>query len=196
LLQFYSGDRFLSTLVHDAGQDIALLTRVKGSDPDAFGELFRKYQPLVYRQVFFRVRDADTSHEIVQETFVRIWEHRSSLKPHLPFLALTLSVSRNIVRDLARHQSTHERLAREIPAPSLSEGDDPAEALQLRMLEQRILEILNNRLGERCRTIFLLSRYEGKSHQEIAGLLGISAKTVENQIARALKALKRGLGRG
>lgn len=181
--------------MEETSQDIALLTRVKGSDPDAFGELFRKYQPLVYRQVFFRVRDADASHEIVQETFVRIWEHRSSLKPHLPFLALTLRVSLNLVRDLARHRSTRERLRKEIPAPSPSEGDDPAETLHLRMLEQRILEILKNRLGERCRTVFLLSRYEGKSHQEIGELLGITEKTVENQIARALKALKKGLGK-
>jgi len=179
--------------VEDTSQDIALLTRVKDSDPDAFGELFRKYQPFVYRQVFFRVRDADTSHEIVQETFVRIWEHRTSLKPHLPFLALTLRVSRNLVRDLARHQSTRERLAQEIPAPSPSEGDDPAEALHLRILEQRIVEILNSRLGERCRTVFLLSRYEGKSHREIAEMLGITEKTVENQITRALNALRKGL---
>jgi RNA polymerase sigma-70 factor, ECF subfamily len=184
----------LKDLVEDTSQDIALLTRVKGSDPDAFGELFRKYQPLVYRQVFFRVRDADTSHEIVQETFVRIWEHRSSLKPHLPFLALTLRVSQNLVRDLARRHSTRERLTKEIPAPSPSEGDDPAEALHLRMLEQRIAEILNSRLGERCRTVFLMSRYEGKSHHEIAELLGITEKTVENQIARALKVLKKGVG--
>ena len=63
------------------------------------------------------------------------------------------------------------------------------------MLEQRIVEILKSRLGERCRTVFLLSRYEGKSHQEIAELLGITEKTVENQIARALKALRKGLGR-
>jgi RNA polymerase sigma-70 factor (ECF subfamily) len=103
-------------------------------------------------------------------------------------------VSQNLVRDLARHRSTRERLAREIPAPSPSEGDDPAEALHLRMLEQRIAEILNSRLGERCRTVFLMSRYEGKSHHEIAELLGITEKTVENQIARALKVLKKGVG--
>jgi RNA polymerase sigma factor (sigma-70 family) len=176
--------------------DSVLLQRVRNSDPDAFGELFRKYQPLVYRQVFFRVRDGDVAHEIVQETFVRIWEHRSSLKPHLPFLALALRVSQNLVRDMARQRSTRELLRRRIPLPARSEGDNPAEALDLHVLEQRILHILNSRTGGRCRTVFFLSRYEGKSHREIAELLGISIKTVENQITRALKALRKGLADG
>jgi len=177
------------------GKDTELLRRVKGSDPDAFGELFHKYQPMVYRQVFFRVRDVDIAHEIVQATFVRIWEHRSTLKPHLHFLALTLRISQNLVRDMARHQSTRDRLAGEIPVPSASEGDDPLAILQLRMLEEQIVEIVSNRLGERCRAVFLLSRYEGKSHLEIAAVLGISVKTVENQIAHALRTLKRALGK-
>lgn len=173
--------------------DIALLERVKASDEDAFGELFRKYQPVVFRQVFFRIRDVDLSHDIVQETFVRIWEHRSSLKPRLPFLALTLRISQNMVRDIVRRQATRDRLVQEIPATPLSEGDDPAEALEIRMLEQRIGEILKESLGDRCRTVFLLSRYEQKTHREIASLLGISVKTVEHQLTHALKVLKKGL---
>ncbi len=173
--------------------DIDILTRVKASDRDAFGELFRTYQPLLFRHVFFRVRDTDTAHEIVQEVFVRTWDHRASLKTHLPFLALAFHVARNIIRDMGRHSSTRERLAAEIPPPSLSEGDDPAEALALTILQERIVAILNSELGERCRQVFLLSRYEGKSHAEIAALLGISVKTVENQIARALRALKEAL---
>jgi RNA polymerase sigma-70 factor, ECF subfamily len=175
--------------------DSELLERVKNSDPEAFGELFKRYQPIVFRQAFYRLRDSDMSHEVVQETFIRIWDHRTSLKPHLPFLALTLRISQNLIRDLARHRAIRDRLASEIPPPTLSEGDDPSEALALTMLENRIRDIVNNRLGERCRVVFLLSRYEGKSHQEIAQDLGISVKTVENQITKALKILGRALGR-
>jgi RNA polymerase sigma-70 factor (family 1) len=176
--------------------DIDLLARIKDADDtEAFGELFRKYQPIVFRQAFVRLRDSDMSHEVVQETFVRIWDHRSSIKPHLPFLALTLRIAQNIIRDMARRAATHERLAGEIPTPSHSEGDDPSEALALSMLEARIVDIINTRLGERCRTVFLLSRYEGKSHREIARALGITEKTVENQISKALKILAQTLER-
>jgi RNA polymerase sigma-70 factor, ECF subfamily len=96
---------------------------------------------------------------------------------------------------MVRHSAVRERLAAEIPRPPPSEGDDPSEALAVAMLEHRIQVIINSRLGERCRAVFLLSRYEGKSHQEIAQELGISVKTVENQITKALKILGRVLGR-
>jgi RNA polymerase sigma-70 factor (family 1) len=174
--------------------DISLLMRLRDTgDSEAFGDLFRKYQPLLFRHVFFRLRDSDLSHEVVQETFVRIWEHRSSVKPHIPFPALALRIAQNIIRDMARHTATRERLASEIPAPAHSDGDDPAEATALSMLEERIADVIATRLGERCRTVFLLSRYEGRSHQEIAAILGISEKTVENQITKALKVLGRAL---
>jgi RNA polymerase sigma-70 factor, ECF subfamily len=176
-------------------EDTLLLERVKNSDPEAFGVLFKRYQPIVFRQAFYRLRDIDTSHEVVQETFIRIWDHRASLKPHLPFLALTLRIAQNLIHDMARHNAVRERLALEVPTPSLSEGDDPSEALALTMLEERIQDVVNNGLGERCRNVFLLSRYEGKSHLEISQALGISVKTVENQIGKALKTLNKALGR-
>jgi RNA polymerase sigma-70 factor (ECF subfamily) len=179
-----------------APHEIDLLTRVRDAgDTEAFGDLFRKYQPVVFRSTFFRLRDSDLTHEVVQETFVRIWDHRSSIRPRLPFLALALRIAQNIIRDMARHAATRERLASEIPPPALSDGDDPAEATALAMLEERIAHIITTQLGERCRTVFLLSRYEGMSHREISGILGISEKTVENQITKALKVLGKALPR-
>jgi RNA polymerase sigma-70 factor, ECF subfamily len=179
--------------MNQAPTDIELLERVRNSDADAYGELFRRYQPVVFRQVFFRVRESDMAHEIVQETFVRIWDHRAALKPHLPFLALTLRIVQNLIRDAARHTATRERLSVEVPPPALSERDDPSEALAVVMLDQRIRKAIENQLGERCRTVFLLSRYEGKTHQEISDVLGISVKTVENQLTKALKVLRKAL---
>ena len=157
--------------------------------------LFRKYQPFVFRQVFFRVRETDLSHDIVQETFVRVWEHRASLKPHLPFLALTLRISGNIIRDHARHRSIREKLEPQIPPVAPSEEDNPEDVLELRILERHIADIINTRLGDRCRAVFLLSKYEGKSQQEIGTLLGISVKTVENHMTRALSTIRTALER-
>jgi len=153
--------------------------------------LFERYQPIVFRHVLSQTGQTDLSHDIVQETFLRIWIHRSSLKPDLPFMAFALRISGNLARDAFRHRRTRERLERSIPPPALSEGDDPAEALQLTMLEERLTTIINEHLPERCRTIFLLSRVEEKTHREIADLLGLSVKTVENQIHHALKLIRR-----
>lgn len=64
---------------------------------------------------------------------------------------------------------------------------------QLTKANELSVEIQNpiNGLPERCRQIFMLSRYEGKKYKEIAALLGISIKTVENQIFKALAVLRK-----
>jgi RNA polymerase sigma-70 factor (ECF subfamily) len=165
--------------------------RLRESDEEAFRHLFEQYQPIVFRQTLFLVRDPDAAHDVVQETFVRIWDHRASLRVGQSFLAYALRISRNIVRDVARHQAMRERVAGQIPPPALSETDDPAEALQLALLEERLGRVINEKLPERCRIIFLLSRVEGKGYREIAEMLHLSVKTVENQIGHALKILKK-----
>ncbi len=173
--------------------DEPLMERVRNSDTEAFRILFERYQPIVFREALFRTRQIDASHDIVQETFLRVWEHRSSLRPRLSFLALLLRISGNLVRDLARRQRTRERLRGRIPLPATSEGDNPEEALSLSRLQARLTTIINDHLPDRCRTVFLLSRFERMTNGEIARLLGISVRTVEHQVNLALKVMKREL---
>ena len=174
-------------------EDIDLVRKARGSDIDAFRSLFQKYQPIVFRNVLFRTRDTDLSHDIVQETFLRVWERRSSLRPNRSFLAYLLRISVNLVLDASRRERTRERLKGYIPEPAQSEGDDPDEALRLTMLEERLAKIIDRHLPERCRAVFLLSRIQGKSHGEIAGMLRISVRTVEHQIAHAIRVIRKEL---
>ena len=170
--------------------EITLLEKVRRSDVDAFRVLFEYYQPIVFRSVLFRTHDCGVSHDVVQETFLRVWERRSTLQPDLSFLALLLRISGNLALDIARGQRTREKLKERIPPPTPSEGDNPEEAFRLTALQEQLERIIFDRLPERCRSVFLLSRIEGKSHREIADLLGISVRTVEHQISHALKVIK------
>jgi RNA polymerase sigma-70 factor (ECF subfamily) len=135
------------------------------------------------------------AHDCVQETFLRVWERRGALQPELSFPGLLFRIGLNLARDHARRRRTHERLRDGIPPPSRSERDDPAQALALTLLEEELLKVLNAEIPERCRTILLLSRFEGMSNGAIAELLGLSPKTVENQVTRGLSILKRRLRR-
>jgi RNA polymerase sigma-70 factor (ECF subfamily) len=172
-----------------------IIGRLRDSDQKAFRLLFKKYQPMLFRIVLHRIGDADAAHDIVQETFVRLWNHRGSLRPELPLLAYLLRISTNLVYDRAKHLNVRSRLETSIPATSPSGGDDPEEFAQLNMLEEKLAEVVRTGLPARCREVFLLSRMEGMSNAEIASRLGISPKTVENQITRALKILRRELAR-
>ncbi len=170
--------------------DALLIERLRVSDQEAFRLLFEKYQPILFRNVLHSLHDVDTAHDIVQETFVRVWTHRTSLQPNLPFLALLFRISRNLVLDHAKHQAVRKRLE---PTVVQTGGDDPDESLQRTLLEEKLAEVVRTKLPTKCREIFLLSRMEGMSHNEISEHLGISPKTVENQITRALKILRRHL---
>jgi RNA polymerase sigma-70 factor (ECF subfamily) len=175
--------------------DRQLIERVRKSDQEAFRFLFEKYQPLLFRNIVYTLQDVDTAHDIVQETFVRVWNRRASLQPDLPFLSLLFTISRNFVLDRAKHMAVQNKYEAEVGKVLLPESQNPEEALHVKLLEERIVQIVRSKLPPRCREIFLLSRMEGMSHAEIGQHLGVGIKTVENQMTRALKIVRRHLRR-
>lgn len=176
-----------------SGADEELVRRARESDDAAFRLLFERYQPVLFRSMLASVGDRDEAHEIVQETFVRVWDHRSSLRPDLPFLGYLLRIARNLLRDAAKRSAVRVKYAPEIPLSTPSAGDDPERTLRATMLAEALTEVVQNALPDRCREVFLLSRMEGWSNDEIARTLGISVKTVENQMTKALKIVRREL---
>lgn len=170
-----------------------IIERVRNSDKEAFRVLFEKFQPTLFRYVLYRLRDADAAHDLVQDAFVRVWQHRMSLKPDAPFLPYILKIGSNLILDNVKYREVRRRLERDIPAPVASEQDNPEHFLHLTLLEAKVFKIVWTKLAHRCREVFLLSRMEGMSNAEISARLGVSVKTVENHITRALKVLARHL---
>jgi len=172
--------------------DGELIARVSASDHEAFRFLFAKYQPILFRHVLYSLRDADAAHDIVQETFLRVWQHRESLDPRLSFLGYTLRISSNLLRDRAKHYAVRRKRELDVQQAGYSTVENPESLLHARMFEERIADVAQ-KLPTKCREVFLLSRMEGMSNAEISTHLRISVKTVENQITRALKVLRRNL---
>lgn len=173
--------------------DCELISKVKSSDKRAFEALFIKYQPVLFRNVLFQIGDTDTAHDIVQETFIRVWEHRDSLNPQLSFLALLLKISKNLIKDMVKHKKVREKVHSLMASTKPDKIITPLEKLESTLLEERIIQIINENLPTRCKEIFILSRFEGLINKEISEILNISKKTVENQITHALKILRKKL---
>jgi len=170
-----------------------LIERTRGGSPEAFRVLFEKYQPILFRSVVYTLQNVDTAHDVVQETFVRVWNHRSSLQPHLPLLGYLFRISRNLVLDHLKHDAVQKKLEAETATAMYGSKDDPADSLHASMLEEKVAEVIRTKLPPKCREVFLLSRVEEMPNAEIGRQLGISVKTVENQITRGLRILRRHL---
>ena len=139
----------------------------------------------------------DESENIVQEIFIYLWEHRDIIETLQNLNAYLFTLAKNRCIDYFRKE-----MVRDIRKGSLSEIENRELQLKLysleafdndRLSDADIEEILNNainRLPERCREIFIMSRLQNLRYKEIAIRLNVSPNTVENQIAIALRKLK------
>lgn len=173
--------------------ELQLIQQVKRSDKSAFQQLFKKYYPILFRFIVFRVKDEDIAEDIVQDTFLKIWIIRDTLAPAKSFFSLIAKIGTNLCYDHFRYQAVRLRHKDIIPKPEESYYDNPEATHDLYVMQEVITKEVNEQLPEKCREIFILSRMEGLANKEIAAILGLSRRTVENQLYRALKILKKQL---
>lgn len=166
--------------------------RVRGGEVAALEEAFRAYYARLCSFVRHQVGSAETAEEIVQDVFLRVWEHRTRLDPTGSLRALLYRAARNAALNHIKHREIERRWQAQVQSapPPLAEG---AEAQAREHELASAIERAVASLPERCRLVFLLSREQGLSYAEIAQTLAISIKTVETQMGRALKALRASL---
>lgn len=154
--------------------------------------LFQRYYSFLVKTVLRLLPNGPTAEDLVQEVFLELWRKRAhlqiktSLKAYLRRAAVNKSL--NYLRD--------QRLQIAPQAEDFEYRETTAGAVEkLESAElQRLINDTIEKLPERCRLVFCLSRFEDMTYQEIADQLDISLKTVENQISKALKILKQALG--
>lgn len=168
-----------------------LIQRVKDADSQAFQVLFEKYHPMLYRAMYYRTSDDRLAQDVSQEAFLKVWVNRAKLKPHLAFYAYLLKLSKNLVLDHYKREEVRTRHKDHVKFLEERPNRDPEQDFKKQALEKRIREVVDSRLPDKCRAIFLLSRVEGMTNQEIADAMNVSKKTVENQLYRALKILRK-----
>lgn len=171
-------------------QNTARLKAIRKGNIFEYELLFRAYyQPLLsYAKSIIKL-DADAE-EIVQDIFFVLWKNRKSLDIHTSFSAyLYKSVYNNCLQHL-RREKIKLNFQMDKQNWNYHESMSPGEILQYNELYDKINRIVNE-LPENCQTIFKLNRFNGMKYSEIAEKLAISIKTVEANMTKALKHLRR-----
>lgn len=169
--------------------DIQLWAAVKTNDELAFNELFKRYWVRLYKTANQYLKDGEASEEVVHDVFLNIWNRRAELE---------ISSFPNFLLTAVRYQ-VYNRM-RSAKSPVIYEADHSAftaiadtNQVEYKIEEEELYRIMYDHLEElpkRCREIFCMSRIDQLSNEEIAGRLGISKRTVENQLTVALRHLR------
>jgi len=172
---------------------IFLQQKVRAGDLKAFENLFREfYAPLVHFALGF-VNDQDTAEEMVQDFFYHYWKNRESIEIKVSLKAYLFSSVKNFSFKFLEKQQVRRRYAERILAQTNEvETITFADELNARELQKKIDAALET-LPERCRKVFKMNRVQGLKYQEIAQALSVSVKTVEADMTRALKVLRKSL---
>ena len=166
----------------------SLLQAMQRGDESAFDTLFRAYYtPLCHYACPMTGGDMDEAEDIVQQVFVKFWEQRAALDVQWSVKAYLYKMVHN--RCLNRMRDARIREQYKVHnAEQLERAHDPQPGAETE-LGERIQKALAT-LPTECRRVFELSRFEELKYREIADQLGISIKTVETQMGKALRLMR------
>jgi RNA polymerase sigma-70 factor (ECF subfamily) len=156
-----------------------------------FEILYKTYQPGLVNFAYFYLKNEQEAIDTVQELFMNIWEKREAFPTtENPKAYLMTAVKHRCFNKLNRNKVQNNSL--DTLEEVIISPDTTVSNLEAKQTEATIKNAINT-LPEKCREIFILSRYEQLSYKEIANILGISAKTVENQISNAIKVIRKSI---
>lgn len=159
-------------------------------DKAEFERIFKEYYNPLCNFVNQNLRNWESSKEVVQATFMKIWESRNKLDIHTSVNSYLYTTTRNTMIDFIRKEKKgsdpYER------SEDVFIADYHDDALNPYLLKEIIYKSLN-KLKPKAQEIFKLNKFEGLTYKEISKYLNISERSVEDNIARAFKALKEDL---
>jgi RNA polymerase sigma-70 factor (family 1) len=165
--------------------DETLINLIAIDDEKAFREIYERYWKRLFSLATFKTNSQEIAEEIVQELFVRLWERRKILMiTHLEsylFTALKYQIISHLRQVIAQ---------RSVVEPTGNEASTDTEDFLTAQTIQTAIEQGIYQLPEKTQAVFRLSRFEEKSHKEIALALDLSEKSVEYHITQALKFLR------
>ena len=169
-----------------------LIEKLKSGDPDAFSDIFTVFYKDMVCFAYSFTHELHVSEDIVQDTFVKLWEDHEKLNVTVSLKSILLKTIQNKCIDWHRHKKIVNNHSDYIIDNSpLYEYDIDNYVLRSE-LEGKIEKAISD-LPEKFKEAFEMNRYDGLKYQEIAAKLNVSVRTVEVRISRALELLRESL---
>jgi len=166
-----------------------LIEKIKAGDENAFSQIFSAY----YKDfVIFATKytsDLNISEEIVQDTFVRLWEERQTINISISLRGYILKMVHNKCIDWLRHQKIRQKHNLFVQENSKQFDFQTDNYVLHSELKQQIEQVLKEMPPE-ISDVFRMNRFKGLKYHEIAGILNVSVRTIEVRIGKALKLLR------
>lgn len=161
--------------------------RLQSSDQRAFSELFEAMHVALLRYAWRFTGEQEAARDIVQDAFLKLWQIRINVDPKRSLKALLYTMVRNLALNHKRAAQHTNGVLLEHDLYDQAPGAD--QQVDAAMLDDR-LRLFIDQMPTRRREAFMLSRYEGLSHEEIAQVMNLTPRTVNTHIVLALKDLR------
>lgn len=166
-----------------------LFRRIALDDEKAFEEIFHRFRLQLFHFSLKITKLDDAAEEMVQECFIKIWASRHTLGELENPVGYIYSMAKNASLDYLRRLYLDEQLRNKVKQKMALTGDSTVEHLNLTETS-RLVQLAIAQLPQAQRTVFEMSRLQGKSYHEIAQNLNISVNTVRNHLVRALRTIR------
>lgn len=166
--------------------DDDLIRLIKTNNEKAFNEIYNRYWSRLLAQATYDLQDKDDAEECVHDVFIKLWKNRANITlNHKLSTYLYRAVKNQVINTLEKRFALRNKIA------CLTDiSDNFVPSADATIIEKELLAALEqaiDNLPDKCAIVYRLSRNGNKSNREISAQLGISEKTVEAHITRALK---------
>jgi RNA polymerase sigma-19 factor, ECF subfamily len=184
-LKYSTGFQTLRMEVKDTGR----LRLMGETGEQAFEDVFKTNFKRLHAYAFTIIKDDIMAEEIVQNVFCRLWEKKSKVEIETSLAAYLYRSVYHESLNYLKHLKVRAAYNSYVHARLKNDTDSAEKKILLGDLQNKLTDALAE-LPEQCRTIFQMSRFEELKYQEIADRLGLSIKTIENQMGKALRLLR------
>ncbi|MDW7690636.1 RNA polymerase sigma-70 factor [Flammeovirgaceae bacterium SG7u.132] len=158
-------------------------------DVSAFEHLYDLYRDKLYGFSLKLLASEELSKDVVQETFIKLWENRQKIDETKSLSSYLFTISKNLIKDHQNSYSKAYELSSSLPSNDSSFSVEVLDDLNFNEIKKMEAKVVND-LTPQQKEVYILSRHKHLSHQEIADNMGISVNSVKTHLRLALKTLR------